>query len=95
MDTGRVRCFGFGDRGRLGYGNLTNVPTPSVAGDVDTGTTVAQVSAAVLHTCVVLKTGWLRCWGVADNGRLGYGNLNIIGDDEKPATLDFVPVGTD
>ncbi len=95
MDTGRVRCFGFGDRGRLGYGSVTSVFTPSVAGDVDTGDTVVQVTAAVLHTCAVLASGYLRCWGVPDNGRLGYGNTDVIGDNEKPASVPFVPVADD
>jgi alpha-tubulin suppressor-like RCC1 family protein len=34
------------------------------------------------HTCALLDTGAVRCWGHAAGGVLGYGNLNAIGDDE-------------
>ena len=34
----------------------------------------------------------MRCWGYAAEGRLGYGNLENIGDDETPASVGDVPV---
>ena len=35
----------------------------------------------------------MRCWGFAGNGRLGLGNLDNIGDDEKPADVPPVSFG--
>src|SRR5690606_17159475 len=37
------------------------------------------------HTCALLASGAVRCWGLGDFGVLGYGNEHIIGDDALPA----------
>jgi len=52
---------------------------------------VLEVAAGDLHTCARLQGGKLRCWGEGDNGRLGYGNTEDIGDDEPPAMPGDVP----
>ena len=96
LDTGAVRCWGLGANGRLGYGNTNNIgdnETPASAADVDVGGTVVQIDAGVFHTCAVLDTGAVRCWGAGGTGRLGYGNSVTIGDDETPATAGDVDVG--
>ena len=96
LDTGAVRCWGLGTNGRLGYATTTNIgddETPADAGDVDVGGTVAQIVAGEEHTCALLDTGAVRCWGVGGSGRLGYGNDNNIGDDETPASAGDVAVG--
>ncbi len=85
-------------RGELGYGNTNDIgdnETPASAGDVDVGGTVVQIVAADLHTCVLLDTGKVRCWGsgFADHGELGYGNTDDIGDDETPASAGDVDMG--
>ena len=94
--SGAVRCWGDGERGRLGYGNITSIgddETPASAGDVDVGGTVTQITAGFEHTCALLDTGAVRCWGTGHNGRLGYGNINHIGDNETPASAGDVDVG--
>jgi hypothetical protein len=96
LDTGAVRCWGLGGKGALGYGNPDFVgkdSPPSAAGDVPVGGTVTQVAAGYEHTCAVLDTGAVRCWGYASGGKLGYGNTEWIGDDETPASAGDVPVG--
>jgi cysteine-rich repeat protein len=100
LDTGNVRCWGAGSSGRLGYGNTNNVGDsldnlPSDAGDVLVGGTVVQVAAGSVHTCVLLDTGRVRCWGAGSSGRLGYGNTDDVGDspDNLPADAGDVPVG--
>lgn len=45
------------------------------------------------HSCALLDDGTLRCWGVSQAGKLGYGNEDTIGDDELPASAGAVPVG--
>jgi cysteine-rich repeat protein len=88
LDTGAVRCWGVGAVGSLGYGNTESIGDDEVvadAGDVDIGGTVVQVAAGHFHFCGLLEGGNVRCWGQGLGGRLGYGNTNIIGDNEDPA----------
>src|SRR5690606_4931314 len=67
--------------------------TPASAGDVDVGGAVTQIAAGDSHTCALLDTGAVRCWGRVSRGDLGYGNTNDIGDDEPPASAGDVDVG--
>jgi alpha-tubulin suppressor-like RCC1 family protein len=96
LDAGKLRCWGNNSQGQLGYGHTKDIgddETPASAGDVDVGGVVRQVSAGGPHTCAVLETGKLRCWGRGDGGHLGYGNKASIGDDETPASAGDVDVG--
>lgn len=96
LTTGAVRCWGYGGDGRLGYGNATTIgdnETPASAGDVPLGGTAAAISAGASHTCALLTTGAVRCWGDGSGGRLGYAGTASIGDDETPAAVGDVPVG--
>ena len=96
LDSGAVRCWGRGLGGRLGYGNTDNVgdeDTPANAGDVAIGGKVVQLSAAAGHTCALLSSDSVRCWGLGGRGRLGYGNTENVGDDEAPADVGDVDVG--
>jgi cysteine-rich repeat protein len=54
----------------------------------------AQVLAGAEHVCALFHTGNIKCWGVWDEGRLGYlGQSQDVGDDETPADMPFVNVG--
>ena len=93
---GRVRCWGSGDQGALGYGNTDNIgddETPASAGDVDVGGPVVALAAGAYHTCALLAEGRVRCWGDNRLGPLGYGNTEDVGDDETPASAGDVEVG--
>jgi Regulator of chromosome condensation (RCC1) repeat len=98
LDTGQVRCWGEGGSGRLGYGNTNDIgdnETPGGFGPVDLGTgrTATAISAGNAHTCAILDTGQVRCWGLGTNGRLGYGNTNSIGDNETVGSVTPVDLG--
>jgi alpha-tubulin suppressor-like RCC1 family protein len=93
---GRVRCWGRGDTGALGYGNLDTIgddETPASVGDVEVGGTTVALIGGKPTMCALLDTGTLRCWGSGEAGRLGYGNVDVIGDDETPASVGDVPLG--
>lgn len=95
-DSGRVRCWGNGGRGKLGYGNTLSVgdnQVPAVAGDVDVGGRVIQIASGEAHTCALLQGGTVRCWGFNSSGQLGYGSREDVGDDEVPASVGDVDVG--
>ncbi len=96
LEAGTVRCFGRAADGRLGYGNTEDVGLdygPSVAGDVDVGGVVVQLTAGQVHTCALLANGRVRCWGRGTFGRLGYASESSIGDDEVPSSVPPVPLG--
>jgi alpha-tubulin suppressor-like RCC1 family protein len=96
LDDGKVRCWGQNIGGALGYGNLDVIgddESPASAGDVDVGGSVKQIVAGMLHTCALLDSGKVRCWGNGADGRLGYGSWQTIGDDETPAAAGDVDVG--
>ena len=98
LDDGGVRCWGDGSLGRLGYGNTDTIgdnETPGSAGEVDLGPgrTAVAISAGYEHTCAILDNGRVRCWGSGASGRLGYGNLDIVGDNETPAAAGPVDLG--
>ena len=88
---GRVRCWG-----SAMHGNTNPVRSdafPASGGDVNVGGPVVQIAAGTYHTCALLSTGSVRCWGDGFRGALGYGNTNTIGDDERPASAGDVNVG--
>lgn len=95
LEGGRVRCWGKNDDGQLGLGHREEVgdtePIDTVP-DVDIGGTVVRLASAWRHTCALLDTGALRCWGWGALGQLGYGNANSIGDNETPASAGDVPL---
>ena len=90
-----MRCWGSGSDG-LGYGNQETIgddETPSAAKDIDVGAPVVQLAAGDFGACALLDTGNVRCWGSGEQGQLGYGNVETIGDDETPASAGDVNVG--
>jgi cysteine-rich repeat protein len=96
LDTQAVRCWGQGFSGGLGYGNsndIGNDETPASAGDVNVGGPVTKITAGLFHTCALLSTGTIRCWGDNGGGQLGYGNTNDIGDNEVPSTAGDIQLG--
>jgi alpha-tubulin suppressor-like RCC1 family protein len=99
LTTGKVRCWGYNGHGELGYANTRHYGDdehPSIAGDVDVGGLVKQLSAGTFHTCALLETGNVRCWGYGYYGQLGYpsyAGYNYIGDNEKPSAVGDITVG--
>ena len=98
LDNDAVRCWGFGSAGRLGYANTTDVgdtETPGSVGPVDLGAgrTAKAITAGQIHTCAILDTDEVRCWGLSTGGQLGYGNGTTIGDDETPGSAGPVDLG--
>lgn len=100
IGAGRVRCWGDNAYGQLGYGNTTDVGDtrdrlPHHAGDVPLpeGDPVVQLAAGNQHTCALLTSGMISCWGRNHVGQLGYGRIDSLGDDEPVTAWGYVPVG--
>ena len=85
-----MRCWGEGDKGQLGYGTTDNIGDDETLESLDIavnlGEEAVQIAAGKEHTCAILVTGDLVCWGLNTNGQLGYGHTNNIGDDETPGS---------
>lgn len=92
---GDVRCWGDASEGILG----TMAPDEPIGDDEfpDAGSPVqlrgeaVAITAGSQHTCALMDGGAVKCWGLGDHGRLGYGSVDSIGDDEVPAgfTVDL------
>jgi alpha-tubulin suppressor-like RCC1 family protein len=68
---GMVSCFGRNDMGQLGDGTMTNHPTPTMVMGLESA--AVDVAAGENHSCAVLSTGAVRCWGANASGQLGNG----------------------
>ncbi|MCY4645047.1 MAG: Ig-like domain-containing protein [Bacteriovoracales bacterium] len=75
LDSGQAHCWGKGENGRLGNDASVNKDHPVTVVDGDSSsdalTGIVQLAAGYLHTCALLTSGEVRCWGVGGNGRLG------------------------
>ena len=92
------------DAGRLGVGDLDDRGDhPSSMGDslahVDLGEAARAVaiSAGLYHTCALLDSGRLACWGANGSGQLGLGDDEDRGDEpgEMGDALPRVDLGSE
>jgi alpha-tubulin suppressor-like RCC1 family protein len=68
-----VSCVGRNDEGQLGVGtsgSSTSTTTPSLVGGLSG---VTRVASGDLHTCALVGSGAVYCWGDASRGQLGEG----------------------
>ena len=102
--SGALKCWGDNEFGQLGQGDPTDRgDDPGELGDalpvipLGNGRAVAAVSAGAGHTCAILDTGAVRCWGAGGNGRLGLGDSENRGElpGEMGEALPAVDLGTD
>lgn len=68
---GAVKCWGDNWRGRLGDGALVNHYTPVDVYSLSHN--VVKLSTWHKHTCVLMNTGGMKCWGYNLHGELGNG----------------------
>ena len=92
---GNVRCWGNNLNGVLGYGHEDPVEGPPAAlPDIELGGPARHITAGSNHTCALLESGDVRCWGYHSGGQLGLGTTEIaVGDNEVPTDEDPVDVG--
>lgn len=54
---------------------------------------VVDVAPGKFHTCALISTGQVRCWGGNFHGELGLGHADPIGDDESPNSSPWLSLG--
>ena len=70
-DRGGAMCWGANTNGQLGDGTTTDRYTPVYVKGLSTG--VRAISAGSTHSCALLTTGGVKCWGNNNRGQLGDG----------------------
>ena len=75
-----MTCSGVNAKGQLGQPNMDGPLDPALVPAIDFGTTDAGIgvyavgmAAGKLHTCALLNTGNVKCWGYNNQGQLGLG----------------------
>ncbi len=71
LETGAVQCWGYNDFGQLGDGTVVSRSTPVYV--LGLKSTAGDLSAGAAHTCALLTTGQVQCWGDNSSGQLGDG----------------------
>lgn len=88
MKSGGVRCWGGNTFGQLGDGTMDDMNDTVVPPDVDVISNVKMLATGDVHSCVVLNTGGIRCWGHNINGEVGIGNYDPV---PSPSANDILP----
>jgi hypothetical protein len=90
-----VRCWGFGERGQLGYGGLSDRVNPVevlASGSTPLGG-VTQIATGGAQTCALLGDETVRCWGLGDDGRLGDGTTTTRSSPVEVLESGTAPLG--
>jgi alpha-tubulin suppressor-like RCC1 family protein len=75
---GALRCWGNNHKGQLGLGSGVDwTHTPTAVPGLSSG--VVAVSLGSSHTCALLSSGAVRCWGYNDYGQVGNGYTSFSG----------------
>lgn len=88
MTTGGVRCWGYNNNGQLGDGTTATRMTPVAVSGLSSG--VAAIAVGGFHTCALLTTGSVQCWGFNASGQLGTGSMS--GPEACPTSCSKTPV---
>jgi alpha-tubulin suppressor-like RCC1 family protein len=93
---GTVRCWGQNNFGQLGQGHTQNLGDASPVADIpalEFSEPVIQLAAGGFHTCALLQSGSVQCWGRNDVGQLGLGDSIHRGINETAPEVPFISLG--
>ena len=89
---GAVRCWGYNWNGQLGLGDTDDrgdqpgeMGANLAAVDLGGGQAAIAIAAGWSHTCALLESGYVKCWGDNLEGQLGLGDEASRGD--KPGEM--------
>lgn len=88
LDHGEVKCWGKNTYGQLGLGdtnhrgdNPNEMAEALPAVNLGTNRSAIAITAGWGHTCALLNTGEIKCWGGNGYGQLGQGDQVARGDN--------------
>lgn len=85
LRTGGVKCWGQGDSGELGNGSVVSSNTPVDVSGLTNG--VIAIGTGLDHSCAVLDSEQVKCWGNNTYGQLGNGFAFFPGNPVAVAAL--------
>lgn len=68
---GALKCWGLNERGQLGMQTNVGTVSPNPTPHTVIASGVVDVTTARNHTCALLRTGAVQCWGINRFGELG------------------------
>jgi alpha-tubulin suppressor-like RCC1 family protein len=77
LSGGSLKCWGRNAEGQLGNDGTTNRLTPTDVFGLSSGG-VSCVAGGMFHTCAILVTGALKCWGRNLEGQLGIAGVSTM-----------------
>lgn len=90
LSGGTVKCWGNNNNGQLGLGDaLHRGDEPGEMGkalpavDLGTGQTATAIAAGTTHTCALLASKQVKCWGLNSVGQLGLGDTKTRGNEPE------------
>ena len=99
LKSGTVKCWGRNSYGNLGipdreeFFSRTKEAFDHDPIDFGTDLKVVDIDSGTHHSCAIFESGQVKCWGRNDEGQLGLGHREPIGDGESPSDVDFVDLG--
>ncbi len=82
---GAVKCWGYGMDGQIGDGLAATTPRPAPVDVVGLSTGVTRLALGAYHSCALLASGGVKCWGYNGLGTLGDGTTT-----QRRAPVDVV-----
>jgi alpha-tubulin suppressor-like RCC1 family protein len=100
MAAGGIKCMGGNFYGEVGDGTTTRRSLP--ADVVGISGLVTAIAGGSKHTCAVVASGGVKCWGANDVGQLGIGSIggsfptpqDVVGLDGSAVAIAAGPVHT-
>lgn len=91
MDSGAVKCWGYNSHGQLGNGSTDSSDELVDVQGLGEGSGVVAIVAGGNHTCALMDSGAVKCWGYNYSGQLGNGFSGFSASSSIPVDVVVNP----